>query len=59
MFLYLEKEQSRTKSVSPSPAPRRTQRATAGVYSNPSRLPKSACNELSFSTDVLSQVLLI
>lgn len=41
----------------PCPSPRRTQRSTAGVHSNPNRLPKSACNSVSFSPDVLSQVL--
>ncbi|CAM4557621.1 unnamed protein product [Leuciscus chuanchicus] len=39
------------------PAVRRTQRTTAGVHSNPNRLPKSTCNAVSFSPDVLSQVL--
>lgn len=41
----------------PSPAPRRTLRETAGVYSNPHNLPKPACKAVSFSPDVLSQVL--
>ncbi|CAM4690242.1 unnamed protein product [Leuciscus chuanchicus] len=39
----------------PCPAVRRTQRTTAGVHSNPNRLPKSTCNAVSFSPDVLSQ----
>ncbi len=41
----------------PLPTPRRTQRSTAGAHSNPNRLPTSACNAVSFSPDVLSQVL--
>lgn len=41
----------------PCPVPRRSQRSTAGVHHNPDRLPKSACNAVSFSPDVLSQVL--
>ncbi|XP_016323325.1 uncharacterized protein LOC107673957 [Sinocyclocheilus anshuiensis] len=47
----------REKSAVPHPTPRRTQRPTAGVHGNPNRLPKSACNAVSFSPDVLSQVL--
>lgn len=50
----------RTKNAlagAPSPFPRRSQRSTAGVHNNPDRLPKSACNAVSFSPDVLSQVL--
>lgn len=39
------------------PTVRKTQRTTAGVHNNPYRLPKSACNAVSFSPDVLSQVL--
>ncbi len=46
-----------THVEAPLPTPRRTQRSTAGVHSNPSRLPKCACNAVSFSPDVLSQVL--
>ncbi|KAK3525602.1 hypothetical protein QTP70_000419 [Hemibagrus guttatus] len=41
----------------PCPVIRKTQRTTAGAYSNPYRLPRSACNAVSFSPDVLSQVL--
>lgn len=41
----------------PHPMPRRSQRSMAGVHNNPNRLPKSACNAVSFSPDVLSQVL--
>lgn len=41
----------------PYPAVRKTPRTTAGVHSNPNRLPKSTCNAVSFSPDVLSQVL--
>ncbi len=39
------------------PTVRKTQRTTAGVHNNPYRVPKSACNAVSFSPDVLSQVL--
>lgn len=39
------------------PTARKTQRTTAGVHNNPYRLPTSACNAVSFSPDVLSQVL--
>lgn len=45
------------KSEVPCPTPRRTPRVSAGVHSNPDRLPKSACNAVTFSPDVLSQVL--
>ncbi|KAK3561697.1 hypothetical protein QTP86_012539 [Hemibagrus guttatus] len=41
----------------PCSAIRKTQRTTAGAHSNPYRLPRSACNAVSFSPDVLSQVL--
>lgn len=41
----------------PCPEPRKTQRVTAGVHSNLNRLPKSACNSMTLSPDVLSQVL--
>lgn len=36
---------------------RRSQRTTAGRNKNPFKLPKPACNTVSLSTDVLSQVL--
>ncbi|KAL1256563.1 hypothetical protein QQF64_012108 [Cirrhinus molitorella] len=51
------KRESNTQLNVPRPEPRRTQRSTAGVHTNPSRLPKSACNSLTLSPDVLSQVL--
>ncbi|XP_042079036.1 uncharacterized protein LOC121814904 [Haplochromis burtoni] len=41
----------------PTPATRRSRRETAGVHTNPFNLPRSACNAVSFSPDVLSQVL--
>ncbi len=41
----------------PVPVPRRSQRQTAGKHSNPYSLPKSVCNAVSFTPDVLSQVL--
>ncbi|XP_057194088.1 protein NYNRIN-like [Triplophysa rosa] len=41
----------------PCPTPRRTPRASAGVHGNPNRLPKTACNAVTFTPDVLSQVL--
>ncbi|XP_043112873.1 uncharacterized protein LOC122357538 [Puntigrus tetrazona] len=46
-----------TQVDAPHPTPRRTQRSNAGVHSNPNRLPKSSCNAVSFTPDVLSQVL--
>uniref|UniRef100_A0A3P9MIP6 Gypsy retrotransposon integrase-like protein 1 n=1 Tax=Oryzias latipes TaxID=8090 RepID=A0A3P9MIP6_ORYLA len=42
----------------PVPAPRRSQRATAGLHSNPHHLPRSTCNAISLSPDVLSQLLI-
>lgn len=41
----------------PALAPHRSQRQTAGKHSNPYSLPKSVCNTMSFSQDILSQVL--
>lgn len=41
----------------PIPPPRRSPRATAGIHKNPFHLPRSACNAVSISPDVLSQVL--
>ncbi|KAK3517143.1 hypothetical protein QTP86_019142, partial [Hemibagrus guttatus] len=41
----------------PCPVICKTQRTTAGAHSNPYRLPRSVCNAVSFSPDVLSQVL--
>ncbi|KAL1266287.1 hypothetical protein QQF64_001962 [Cirrhinus molitorella] len=52
-----KKKEESVKSAVPCPSERRTQRTSAGVHSNPNRLPKSACNAVSFSPDVLSQVL--
>lgn len=51
------KRESSTPLSAPCPEPRRTQRSTAGVHTNPNRLPKSACNSLTLSPDVFSQVL--
>lgn len=45
------------KVLAPVPAPRRSQRANAGVHSNPHRLPTSACNAITLSPDALSQLL--
>ncbi len=41
----------------PVPAVRRNKRATAGVHTNPFHAPRSACNAVSVSTDMVSQVL--
>ncbi len=41
----------------PVPAVRRSKRATAGVHTNPFHAPRSACNAVSISTDMVSQVL--
>ncbi|XP_043076463.1 uncharacterized protein LOC122325488 [Puntigrus tetrazona] len=46
-----------TQVDAPDPTPVETQRSNAGVHSNPNRLPKSSCNAVSFTPDVLSQVL--
>lgn len=45
------------ESKVPTPVPRRSKRQTAGKHSNPNNLPKSVCNAVSFSPDILSQVL--
>lgn len=39
------------------PPARRSQRTTAGTHKNPFNLPRPACNAMSLSPDVLSQVL--
>lgn len=41
----------------PVPTPRRTKRANAGLHSNPFNEPRSACNAVSLSPEVFSQVL--
>ena len=41
----------------PVPAPRRTQRTNAGMHSNPYNDPKSACNAILLSPEMLSQLL--
>ncbi|RXN22183.1 hypothetical protein ROHU_001558 [Labeo rohita] len=41
----------------PVPVPRQSQRQTASKHGNPYNLPKSACNAVSFTPDILSQVL--
>ena len=45
------------KVTAPTPAPRRSQRANAGVHSNPLRIPMSACTAITLSPDALSQLL--
>lgn len=52
-----KKRESSTQLHVSCPEPQRTHRSTAGVHTNPYRLPKSACNSLTLSQDVLSQVL--
>ncbi|KAM9501779.1 uncharacterized protein Hap1MRO34_013895 [Clarias gariepinus] len=52
-----KKREECAKLEVPCPSVRRTQRTTAGVHTNPHRLPQSACNAVSFSPDILSQVL--
>lgn len=46
-----------SKTYVPTPAIRKSKLATAGSHSNPFHLPKSACNAVSVSTDMVSQVL--
>lgn len=41
----------------PIPSPRRSERTTAGTHKNPFNLPRSACNTVTPSPDVFSQVL--
>ncbi|XP_030596006.1 uncharacterized protein LOC115787439 [Archocentrus centrarchus] len=41
----------------PVPPPRRSERETAGRHRNMFHLPRSACNSVSFSPDVFSQIL--
>ncbi len=41
----------------PVPAVRRSNCATAGIHTNPFHAPRSACNAVSISTDMVSQVL--
>ncbi|XP_028290920.1 uncharacterized protein LOC114454569 [Gouania willdenowi] len=43
--------------AAPVPAPRKTLRSNAGVHSNPHHIPRSACNAVSLTPDVLSQLL--
>ncbi len=52
-----KKRESSTQLTVPCPEPQRTQRSTAGVHTNPDSLPKSACNLLALSPDMLSQML--
>lgn len=52
-----KRKEEGVKPEVPCPAVRKTQRTNAGVHSNPNHLPKSTCNAVSFSPDVLSQVL--
>lgn len=44
-------------AYAPTPAVRKSARGTAGLHSNPFHLPKSTCNAVSVSTDMVSQVL--
>lgn len=44
-------------SPAPIPAIRKSKRTTAGSHSNPFHLPKSACNAITVSTDMIAQVL--
>lgn len=46
-----------TVQKKPVPTPRRTKRANAGVHSNPFNEPRSACDTVSLSPEVFSQVL--
>ena len=48
---------ARSKADAPTPAIRKSKRETAGTHPNPFHLPKSACNAVSVSTDMVSQVL--
>lgn len=43
--------------ITPTPVPRRSQRANAGVHSNPYHVPVSACHAITLSPEVLSQLL--
>lgn len=45
------------KTRAPVPAVRRSKRVTAGTHSNPFHLPKSSCNAITVSTEMVSQVL--
>lgn len=45
------------KVTVPIPTPRRSRRVNAGVHSNPHHVPKSVCNAISLTPDVLSQLL--
>lgn len=47
----------RSDTNTPTPTPRRSVRTCAGKNRNPFNLPVSACNAVSFTPDVLSQVL--
>lgn len=44
------------ESRAPALVPRQSQRQSAGNHNNPYYFPKSACNAVSFSLDILSQV---
>lgn len=46
-----------SKACAPKPAVRKSKRVTAGIHSNPFHFPRSACNAVSVSTDMVSQVL--
>lgn len=43
--------------IPPTPVPRRSKRANAGVHSNPYHVPVSACHAITLSPEVLSQLL--
>lgn len=52
-----QRKEGNVRDDTPIPHPRRSQRTTAGRNRNPFNLPRSACNAVSFSPDLLSQVL--
>ncbi|XP_024117618.1 uncharacterized protein LOC112139155 [Oryzias melastigma] len=43
--------------TAPIPAIRKSKRTTAGSHSNPFHLPKSACNAITVTTDMVAQVI--
>ena len=52
-----KRKEGTARGDTPFPTPRRSQRPTAGKNRNPFNIPMSACNTMTFSPDVLSQVL--
>lgn len=47
----------RNRADAPTLAITKSKQATAGAHPNPFHLPKSACNAVTVSTDMVSQVL--